>query len=98
MSTQLTVSQVAKQLELSRVRVLGLVKAGTLKGVKTYVAGTNIPLVLIEADSLANYEAGRRFTGQRSMIVNLPASELEELQELCAERGWNLRDKNTHNK
>lgn len=94
----LTVKETAERLNLSRVRVLGLVKNGTLSGTKQYVQGTNIPLVLIEEDSLNNYSATRKFIGERSMIVNLPSDELDELRKICEENGWNLRDKNNHNK
>lgn len=98
MKSTITVREAAERLNLSRVRILGLVKNNTLRGEKVFVQGTNIPIVLIDEDSLKNYSATRKFSGERSMIVNLPADELDELRKICEENGWNLRDKNNHNK
>lgn len=97
-SSTVTVREASEMLNLSRVRILGLVKQGVLKGEKEFVSGTNIPIVRIEKSSLSNYNATRKFTGERSMIVNLPADELDELRKICEENGWLVRDKNNHNK
>lgn len=97
MSTTMTVKQTANELGLSRVRVLGLVKSGKLVGKKSNIPGTDIPQVLIDTDSVRNYVPSRSYSGQRSMIVSLPADELDELMKIAEENGWTIRAKNVHN-
>lgn len=96
MSTTMTVKQTANELGLSRVRVLGLVKSGKLVGRKSTIPGTDIPQVLIDTDSVRNYVPSRSYGGQRSMVVSLPADELDELMKIAEENGWTVRAKNNH--
>lgn len=97
MSTTMTVKQAAYELGLSRVRILGLVKQGKLVGTKSKIAGTDIPQVLIDAASVRSYVPSRSYSGERAMIVSLPAEDLAELLKIAEENGWTVRAKNNHN-
>lgn len=91
----MSVKDAAKVLDLSRVRVLGLYKTGQLTGTKGKVEGTDIPQVRLDRASVENYQATPRTrNGLRAMVVKLDASDMAELEKICAAHGWTLRAKN----
>jgi hypothetical protein len=95
-SATMTTKQAATFLNLSRVRVLGLAKQGKLVATKGVIAGTTIPQVLFDAESVKSYVPSRS-GGMRAMIVKLPAEQLAELERYCSEQGWTIRAKNVKN-
>jgi hypothetical protein len=92
-SETMSTKQAATYLNLSRVRVLGLGKQGRLVSHKGKIAGTEIPQVLFDAESVRNYVPSRS-GGTRAMIVKLPADAMGELEQICQDRGWTLKIKN----
>jgi hypothetical protein len=88
-----TTKQTAEILNLSRVRCLGLAKAGKLVATKSNIPGTDIPHVMFDADSVDNYVPSRSNT-MRAMIVKLPSDKLDMLETFCRDNGFELKVKN----
>ncbi len=96
-SKYMTSDEVAKYLSVGKTRALDLGKKGEIERFRTFHEGTNIPRILFSRESVVAYasRAPKGRAGQRSMLVNLPASEIPELEAfVLGHEGWAIRPKN----